>query len=210
MSRLAAVIDLGPSSLAPRADRGDRGTRPAGNGASVLEYTRDLERAFAIPILSVTEYPGMSAADLRAQLGHFHPPQGYIRLGQHPQLLAVCEKAAAETPVRQLRVDHDDDALLLQGAPQAGRCPRCRRRPSGPANEASPLRRARMARELDAGGSRRGNRPPYSEAAIPGSPPSMVSGWELGRHTTSIGYRRLCVRSTSSRRMCCLPTRTRA
>ena len=48
----------------------------------------------------------MSAADLRAQLGQFHPPQGYIRLSQHPQMLAVCERAAAETPIRQLSVDH--------------------------------------------------------------------------------------------------------
>jgi hypothetical protein len=29
-----------------------------GNGASVLEYVRDLDRAFAIPILGVSEYPG--------------------------------------------------------------------------------------------------------------------------------------------------------
>jgi len=107
VSRLAAVIDLGPSivgapeQIAAIAER----ARP-GNGASVLEYTEDLKRAFAIPILRVAEYPGMSAADLRAQLGQFHPPQGYIRLSQHPQMLAVCEKAATETPVRQLSVDH--------------------------------------------------------------------------------------------------------
>jgi predicted transcriptional regulator len=107
ISRLAAVIDLGPTvvgdpeQIAAIAER----ARP-GNGASVLEYTKDLNRAFAIPILHVAEYPGMSAADLRAQLGQFHPPQGYIRLSQHPQMLAVCEKAASETPIRQLSVDH--------------------------------------------------------------------------------------------------------
>jgi predicted transcriptional regulator len=96
VSRLAAVIDLGsaevgsPEEVAAIADR----MRP-GNGASVLEYVRDLDRAFAIPILSVTEYPGLSAEELRAQLGAFHPPQGYVRLRQHPELMAVCEKAAA-------------------------------------------------------------------------------------------------------------------
>jgi hypothetical protein len=31
-------------------------------------------------------------------------PQGYVRLAQHPRLLAVCEKLAASPPVRQLRV----------------------------------------------------------------------------------------------------------
>lgn len=107
VSRLAAVIDLGPpvvggpEQIAAIAER----ARP-GNGVSVLEYTKDLKRAFAIPILRVAEYPGLSAAELRAQLGQFHPPQGYIRLSQHPQMLAVCEKAAAETPVRQLSMDH--------------------------------------------------------------------------------------------------------
>ena len=53
VSRLAAVIDLGsaivdaPERIAAIAEA----ARP-GNGASVLEYVRDLERAFAIPILS--------------------------------------------------------------------------------------------------------------------------------------------------------------
>jgi hypothetical protein len=48
----------------------------------------------------------LSAADLRAQLGRFHPPVGYVRLNQHPQMLAVCEKVEAATPVRQLSVHH--------------------------------------------------------------------------------------------------------
>ncbi len=71
-----------------------------GNGASVLDYVKDLDRAFAIPILDVTEYAGLSAGGLRAELGRFHPPQGYVRLSQHPELLAVCEKVAADSPVR--------------------------------------------------------------------------------------------------------------
>jgi predicted transcriptional regulator len=105
VSRLAAVIDLAaavvdvPERIAAIAEA----ARP-GNGASVLEYVRDLDRAFAIPILRITEYRGLSAADLQAELGTFHPPQGYMRLAQHRQLLAVCEKATAGTPVRQLRV----------------------------------------------------------------------------------------------------------
>jgi predicted transcriptional regulator len=107
VSRLAAVIDLGPAvvgapdEVAAIAER----MRP-GNGASVLEYVRDLDRAFAIPILGVTEYPGLSAEELRAELGAFHPPQGYVRLAQHPEMLAVCEKVAAEAPIRSITVNH--------------------------------------------------------------------------------------------------------
>jgi alanine dehydrogenase len=66
------------------------------------------------------------------------------------------------------------------------------RRPSGPVDEASPLRRARLARnwtledvveEIDL-------RTPGGQSGVT---PSMVSGWELGRHTTSIGHRKtLC------------------
>jgi predicted transcriptional regulator len=107
VSRLAAVIDLGPAvvdvpeRIAAMAER----TR-AGNGASVLEYVQDLERAFAIPIMRVSEYPGLSSDDLREELGRFHPPQSYVRLTHHPEMLAACEKAAADPPIRQMRVHH--------------------------------------------------------------------------------------------------------
>jgi hypothetical protein len=63
-----------------------------------------LERAFAIPILRVSEYSGLSADDLRDELCQFHPPQGYARLAHHPEMLAVCEKAAAEEPIRRMTV----------------------------------------------------------------------------------------------------------
>jgi predicted transcriptional regulator len=107
VSRLAAVIDLGPAvvdapgQIAAIADRAR-----AGNGASVLDYVGDLERAFAIPILHVAEYPGLSAAELRGELGAFHPPQGYVRLRQHPHLLTVCEKVAGGSPIREMSVHH--------------------------------------------------------------------------------------------------------
>jgi predicted transcriptional regulator len=105
VSRLTAVIDLGPAivDVPERIAALAEAARP-GNGASVLEYVRDLDQAFAIPILHVAEYPGPAAAELRAELGSFHPPQGYARLAQHPQMLAVCEKVAASPPVRQRTV----------------------------------------------------------------------------------------------------------
>jgi len=105
VSRLAAVIDLGPAIVdVPERIAAIAEATRAGNGASVLAYVRDLDRAFAIPILRVREYPGVPADELRAELGSFHPPQGYVRLAQHQSLLAVCDRMAAGAPVRELRV----------------------------------------------------------------------------------------------------------
>lgn len=107
VSRLAAVIDLGPAvvdtpeRIAEIAER----TRK-GNGTSVFDYVKDLEEAFAIPILAVREYPGLSVADLREELGGFHPPQGYLRLNNHSALLALAEKIAADPPIREKTVHH--------------------------------------------------------------------------------------------------------
>lgn len=107
VSRLAAVINLGPAVV----DTPERIAALAehmwpGNGASVLEYVRDLDSAFAIPILRVCEYGGMSASEMQDELGRFHPPQGYVRLNQHPELLRLCEKVAAEVPIRQMALHH--------------------------------------------------------------------------------------------------------
>jgi predicted transcriptional regulator len=104
-SRLAAVIDLYPAvvDVPERIAAIAEAARP-GNGASVLRYVQDLERAFAIPIRDVTEYPGLPVAKLRPELGAFHPPQGYVRLSRQQRLLALCEQMAAEAPVRTLRV----------------------------------------------------------------------------------------------------------
>jgi transcriptional regulator with XRE-family HTH domain len=66
------------------------------------------------------------------------------------------------------------------------------RRPAGPAVEPSPLRRARLARNwtLEAVVEEIDLRTPGGHSGVT---PSMVSGWELGRHTTSIGHRKtLC------------------
>jgi predicted transcriptional regulator len=107
VSRLAAVIDLGPAVVdAPEQIAAIAERARAGNGASVLDYVKDLERAFAIPILRVAEYPGLSAAELRDELGSSHPPQGYVRLRQYPHLLTVCEEVAAGSLIRQVSVHH--------------------------------------------------------------------------------------------------------
>lgn len=103
--RLTAVVDLAPAieDVPERIAAIAEATRP-GNGASVLAYVRDLDRAFAIPILSVREYRGAPASELRAELGAFQPPQGYVRLARHRSLLAVCERMASGDPVRELTV----------------------------------------------------------------------------------------------------------
>lgn len=107
VSRLAAVIDLAPAVAGSPEEIANIAERMReGNGASVLSYVRGLERAYALPIVQAVEYPGLSVEELRTELGQFHPPQGYIRLNNHPDLLAVCEKVAAESPVRSITVDN--------------------------------------------------------------------------------------------------------
>jgi predicted transcriptional regulator len=104
-SRLTAVIDLGPAIVdAPERVAAIAEAARPGNGASVLAYVRDVDHAFAIPIRGVTEYPGIPAVELRALLGEFQPPQGYVRLARQRELLAVCEKMAADSPVRTLKM----------------------------------------------------------------------------------------------------------
>jgi predicted transcriptional regulator len=105
VSRLTAVVDLAaaitdiPEQIAAIVEA----MRP-GNGASFLAYVQDLDQAFAMPILKVREYPGVPASELQAELGAFHPPQGYVRLAQRPALLTVCERMASGDPVRELTV----------------------------------------------------------------------------------------------------------
>lgn len=107
VSRLAAVIDLDtaivdtPARIAAIAEHAR-----VGNGASVYEYLKDLERGFAIPIKQVREYPGYTAEDLAGMLGSFHPPQGYTFVDRHPALASVCDQLASAGVVRELVVSH--------------------------------------------------------------------------------------------------------
>lgn len=107
VSRLAAVIDLGPAVVdAPERIAAIAEAARPGNGPSVLAYVRDLDRAFAIPIRGVAEYSGVPLGELRRELGGFQPPQGFVRLVRHDRLLAVCERMAAVIPVRSMRLDN--------------------------------------------------------------------------------------------------------
>ncbi|MER7210671.1 hypothetical protein ABT340_26765 [Streptosporangium sp. NPDC000239] len=109
VSRLRAVIDLGPAVVGtPERIAGIAEQTRVGNGASVLEYVQDLEQAYAIPILRVREYEGLSADDLRDRFGSWHPPQGYLRLRDPGNLdmLRICEKLLAEEPIREMTVHH--------------------------------------------------------------------------------------------------------
>lgn len=107
VSRLCSIVDLGPAIVGSPQEVAEiaEHVRP-GNGAGVLEYVRDLEQAYAIPILRVREYEGLSAEELRAQLGSWHPPQGYMLL-RNPGNLDIwrlCEKIAGGEPIRQMTV----------------------------------------------------------------------------------------------------------
>ncbi|WP_433358693.1 hypothetical protein [Streptosporangium sp. CA-115845] len=109
VSRLCAIIDLAPAVVgAPEEIAAIAEQARPGNGASVLEYTKDLQQAYAIPILQVREYEGLAGDDLRGHLGSWHPPQGYIRLRNPANLdmLRICEKLIAEEPIRQMTVHH--------------------------------------------------------------------------------------------------------
>ncbi|MFY1683622.1 hypothetical protein ACN265_18995 [Micromonospora sp. WMMD730] len=105
VSRLGAVIDLGPAVVdTPQRIADIAEQARAGNGASVFEYVQDLPQAFASPIQRVVQYPGMPLDQLKVELGSFHPPQGYTRLRNHPDLLSICDKVTVDSPTREMTV----------------------------------------------------------------------------------------------------------
>lgn len=109
VSSLSAVIDLGPAVVDAPARIAEIAERAnPGNGASVRGYLDGREVGYAIPILRVAEYRGLSAAELATELGGWHPPQGYLRLANNPGLWALCEKVAADDPVREMTVSHPE------------------------------------------------------------------------------------------------------
>lgn len=198
ISRLAPVIDLAPAvvgspeEIARIAER----MRP-GNGASVMSYVQDLERAYALPILSVTEYPGLSTEDLRAELGAFHPPQGYIRLTNHPELLAVCARIAADAPIRSITVDHRLYRVRRGCRADPGEwLPWLTARRAPPVDGLSAAQ-AERSLELDPDPGREGDRSSYARRAFGSDTEHVV---RLGGHVTSIGHRAtLCARSSGAR-----------
>ena len=107
VSKLTAVIDLDPAIIdRPQriADIAERAR--AGNGASVFDYLKDVERGFALPIRRVREYVGFTATELGELLGSFHPPQGYTLVNKHPTWTRVCDKLVASGVVREMTVSH--------------------------------------------------------------------------------------------------------
>jgi predicted transcriptional regulator len=107
VSKLAAVIDLdqaivvSPQRIAHLAEQAH-----AGNGESVYEYLKDLQRGFALPIKRVREFPGFTAEYLTGMLGSFHPPQGYTLVDKNPALAEVCDRLISSEVVRELVVPH--------------------------------------------------------------------------------------------------------
>lgn len=106
VSRLTAVIDLdrpitgSPTEIADLAERAR-----TGNGPSVLAYLSPAGRGVALPIRHVREYPGVTAEQLTAALGKWHPPQGYTLIDRHPELAKICDEFTAATIVRERPID---------------------------------------------------------------------------------------------------------
>jgi predicted transcriptional regulator len=102
-NRLCAVIDLDvaiedtPERIAQIAER-----MHAGSGATVQPYLARKGRSvgYAMPIQRVRQYTGFAAAELERMLNEVCPPQGYIRLDQHPGWRSVCDKLLA-TPMER-------------------------------------------------------------------------------------------------------------
>ncbi|MFI9412307.1 hypothetical protein [Nocardia gamkensis] len=104
-STLTAVIDLAapipgsPTEIAQIAEQ----ARP-GNGASVYDYLAPAGHGLALPILRVREYPGLTAAELAAAAGTWHPPQGHTLIDRYPRLAKLCDQLIAAPIVRERRV----------------------------------------------------------------------------------------------------------
>lgn len=94
-----AVVDT-PTRIAELAEQAKKG-----NGESVYEYLKDLERGFALPIKKVREFPGFTAEELAGMLGSFHPPQGYTLVDKKPALVGLCDKLMSAHTVRELVVE---------------------------------------------------------------------------------------------------------
>jgi predicted transcriptional regulator len=126
-ARLGSVIDLGqpviaaPAEIAELAER----SRP-GNGASVYEYTQDLQVAYAVPIVRIREVDGPNLRELRARLGRFSPPQNYIRVRHNPALLRLCRELLTLPATREMTVTPpgDPDAPATPPGPDQSRSAR--------------------------------------------------------------------------------------
>ncbi|MGW5383974.1 hypothetical protein [Nocardia sp. NPDC003963] len=111
-SVLTAVIDLAapitgtPAEIAEIAER----ARP-GNGASVYDYLAPAGHGIALPIVRVRQYPGLTAEELTAALGKWHPPQGQMLIDRHPRLAKLCDELTSAPIVRERHVQPEASAV---------------------------------------------------------------------------------------------------
>ncbi|MGH4019964.1 MAG: hypothetical protein ACRDT0_12140 [Pseudonocardiaceae bacterium] len=90
-----------PRSLADIAERAN-----PGNGESVYAYLQEVELAYAMPIRTISEYPGFTADELGTMLDGFQPPQGYILIDKHEDWARVCDELTQAPVARELVVQH--------------------------------------------------------------------------------------------------------
>ncbi len=73
-----------------------------GSTRGMLEYMDGLERAYAIPILSVEILRPISLGVIRHDFPRFNPPQSYYVLANHPKLLKFLQVRRAVRESRNL------------------------------------------------------------------------------------------------------------
>jgi predicted transcriptional regulator/transcriptional regulator with XRE-family HTH domain len=184
-STLAAVIELdeavveSPRAIADIAERAN-----TGNGASVFAYLEDLERGYALPIRTVREYEGFTAERLDTMLDGFIPRRATrsstsIRSGRGCAISSSSNRSRV-TSLWSILHPYPDER---EGVRMVGRGHRTT------TTAMSPLRQARMAipatlEQVCADLDQR------SLDGSSGVTPGMLSGWELGKHTTSIRHRK--------------------
>lgn len=129
ISRLAAVIDLGPAVVGTPQRIADLAEEAIpGSGAAIYDSISDLMYCYALPIRAVQEYVGYGRDELTEQLGKFQPPNGFLRLKRNAKLSVVCDRLLGTDPVRELD-------LTAPAAPE----PNWRTRTTGPGDSPGSL-----------------------------------------------------------------------
>lgn len=105
-ARLYAIATLAAPIVAPPLDIADVAEEAdPGSGESVWRYLRGLRCGYAVPILSVAEYPGLARHEIADCSRVLRSPEGYIRLAHNPSLLETVSLDLFQAPTRVYDVE---------------------------------------------------------------------------------------------------------
>lgn len=100
-ARLYAIATLDTPIVAPPLDIADVAEESdPGSGESVWRYMRGLRYGYAIPILSVVEYPGLARRQIADGSRVLRSREGYVRLAYNPTLLKTVSLDLFQQPTR--------------------------------------------------------------------------------------------------------------